>query len=325
MMNHTYYPSYASFMLRLAIIITSIVAIQFATAQLLSAYDQAYGQWNIKLSRNIFGEKWHLETVVDHHHRRGSTERKQRKQQDATAIVKKKGSALQLMFPINNNDTPTEDSSGEQANTTPNAETIVSLTHKPVRSINCMLNLQRNGKFTIHIDDPTHTTNYNNNNNYCNNYQPLHGEWFLTPNPYCITDRHYDEITLISVPRIRRVYLPTSTVVEKATVELRCKLWGRYSAGAVRRKIGWEHGRSRSRMSHGSVLAVKETFKDDGGGSLGDAITTKQPQRDIVGTFCGRAIDLDRNGRRRKKGLNIGPEEKVLDVIICDDDAFDEY
>ena len=78
-------------------------------------------------------------------------------------------------------------------------------------------------------------------------------------------------------------------------------------------------------MSHGSVLAVKETFKDDGGGSLGDAITTKQPQRDIVGTFCGRAIDLDRNGRRRKKGLNIGPEEKVLDVIICDDDAFDEY
>jgi len=301
-------------MLRVAII-TSI-AIQLATAQLLSAYDQAYGQWKIKMTRNIFGEKWHLETVDN---RRSTTGK-----QNQDPIIKK-GSALQLMFPnhpiISHDNDPNTDAAKEDGAQT-NAKTIVPLAHKPVRSINCTLNLRRNGKFTIHLDDD-HQDNYDN---YNNNYQPLHGEWFLTPNPYCVTDRHYDEITLISEPRIRRVYLPSSTVVEKATVQLRCKIWGRYSAGAVRRKIGLKHGRSRSRMTHGNVLTVKETFNDDGVGSLGEA-TKQLPQRVIVGTFCGRAVDdfFDRHGRR-SNSVDIDTEEKgIMDAIIFDDDEGDEY
>jgi len=262
------------------------------------------------LSRNIFGEKWHIETV-DPHRSTGK-----QKQQDTANI--KKGSALQLMFPNNpiirqdldDNEATLED--GDQEN----AETSISLTHKRIRSINCILNLQRNGKFTIHLDDQHDNTD---TKKCSNNYQPLHGEWFLTPNPYCVTDRHYDEITLISEPRIRRVYLPTTTVVEKATVELRCKLWGRYSAGAVRRKLGWKHGRSRSRMTHGNVLTVKETFNDNGGGSLGDA-TKLLPQRDIVGTFCGRAmVDLDHYGRKSEY-VDYGIEEKGQDAIFDDDE-----
>mmetsp|Transcript_6541 Transcript_6541/g.9916 ORF Transcript_6541/g.9916 Transcript_6541/m.9916 type:complete len:322 (-) Transcript_6541:1703-2668(-) len=309
MSNHHHPPLHAaSFMLRLAII-TSIITIQLTAAQLLSAYDQAYGQWKIKLSRNIFGEKWHIETV--------DPQRSTGKQKQDTANIKK-GSALQLMFPNNpiirqdldDNEATKED--GDQQN----AETSVSLTHKRIRSINCILNLRRNGKFTIHLDD--HQKNADTKK-CSNNYQPLHGEWFLTPNPYCVTDRHYDEITLISEPRIRRVYLPTTTVVEKATVELRCKLWGRYSAGAVRRKLGWKHGRSRSRMTHGNVLTVKETFNDNGGGSLGDA-TKLMPQRDIVGTFCGRAIvDLDHNGRKSEY-VDYGIVEKGQDAIFDDDE-----
>jgi hypothetical protein len=303
-------------MLRLAII-TSI-AIQLAAAQLLSAYDQAYGQWKIKMSRNIFGDKWHLETVVDHQR---STTGKQK--QDTTV---KKGSPLQLIFPnhpiIRQDHDSTTDATNEEIEQT-NAKTILSLAHKPVRSINCTLNLKRNGKFTIHLDDDDHQENVDQIN-YNNNYQPLHGEWFLTPNPYCVTDRHYDEITLISEPRIRRVYLPTSTVVEKATVQFKCKIWGRYSAGAVRRKIGLQHGRSRSRMTHGNVLTVKETFNDNGGGSLGDA-TRQLPQRDIVGTFCGRAVEnLDGNGRK-SNGVDFGTEEKdYVDAIILFDDDDDE-
>eukprot|EP00985_Skeletonema_marinoi_P025734 scaffold19177_cov78-Skeletonema_marinoi.AAC.1 len=80
MSNHHHHPLHASFMLRLAII-TSIITIQLTAAQLLSAYDQAYGQWNIKLSRNIFGEKWHIETVDPH--------RSTGKQKQDTANIKK--------------------------------------------------------------------------------------------------------------------------------------------------------------------------------------------------------------------------------------------
>ena len=292
---------HVSFMLRLAVITSCIVTIQLTAAQLLSAYEQCYGQWKIKMNRNIFGDKWYIETVYP----QTSTG----KQNQDTAKIKK-CSALQLMFPnnpiIRQDDLDDDDDDGGEQQA--NERTTVPLNHKPVRSINCILNLQRNGKFTIHLDDENDDAT---ENNCSNNYQPLHGEWFLTPNPYCVTDRHYDEITLISEPKIRRVYLPKSTVVEKATVEMRCKLWGRYSAGAVRRKLGWKHGRSRSRMTHGNVLTVKETFHDNGAGSLGDA-TRLLPQRDIVGSFFGKAVDL-------------GHSEKKCDQVDCytDEDYLD--
>ena len=306
MMNNHHPHHAATFMLRL-------LTIQLVAAQLLSAYDQAYGQWKIKLSRNVFGEKWYIETVDP---QRGAGKQKQ----DAA-----KGSALQLMFPnnpiIRQDYLDDNEDDEQQENATP---TTVSLTHKPVRSINCLLNLQRNGRFTIHLDD-NHHDNVDETTKCKNNYQPLHGEWFLTPNPYCVTDRHYDEITLISQPRIRRVYLPSSTVVEKATVELRCRLWGRYSAGAVRRKLGWEHGRSRSRMTHGNVLTVKETFHDNGGGSLGEA-TQVLPQRDVVGAFCGKAVDLGYDGGRSEIIDVHGTEEDDLDPIFdYEDDAIGAY
>lgn len=289
-------------------IITIIIVIQLASAQLLSAYDQAYGLWKIKLNRNMFGEKWHIETV--------DSQRRRRIQKGDRAIDKN-GCALQLMFPNNpiiKRDQSFDAATGEDGEHA-SEETTVSLTERPVRSINCILNLKRNGKFTIQLDD----LHDNADTTYSNNYQPLHGEWFLTPNPYCVTDRHYDEITLISEPRVRRLYLPTSTVVEKATVELRCKLWGRYSAGAVRRKLGWKHGRSKSRMTHGNVLTVKERFYDNGGGSLGDA-TKRLPQRDIVGTFSGRAHD----GRMSESGVNGVEENNNLDSVFSDDDDDDD-
>jgi hypothetical protein len=300
-------------------IVFATIAMQLSAAQLLSAYDQAYGQWMIKLSRNVFSQKWHLETVDGR--KIGNIVRKRNKQ-DANKSNNIKQSALQIIFPTiikQDNDTDVTIADGEQAN---NAQTIEKMTHKPVRSINCLLNLQRNGKFTIHLDDNRLDTVDRNPacTNCNNNYQPMHGEWFLTPNPYCVTDRHYDEITLVSEPRIRRVYLPTSTVVEKATVELRCKLWGRYSAGAVRKKIGLKHGRMMARMTHGTILIVKETFNDVGGGSLGDA-TKLLPQRDIVGTFCGRAIVFNRDVRSDSGELST--EENYFDESILFDDDHD--
>ena len=299
-------------MLRLAII-TTIIAVQLAAAQLLSAYDQAYGQWKIKLNRNVFGDnKWHIETI-------GPQQSRGAEKQNPTKANVKKSCALQLMFPnqpMFRRDNGYDGVTNELEEQT-SSEIDLPLTHKPVKSINCILNLKRNGKFTIHLQDQHENVNIN----YCNNYQPLNGEWFLTPNPYCVTDRHYDEITLISAPRIRRVYLSTSTVVEKATVELRCKLWGRYSAGAVRRKLGMKHGRSRSRMTHGHVLTVKETFSDNGGGSLGEA-TKQLPQRDVVGSFCGKAVDLADTDNQIKVYAADNVEEDDLDAIYDEDDNY---
>lgn len=324
--HHRPHRIYSSVMNTFGALFFSTIAIQLVAAQLLSAYDQAYGQWKIRLSRNVFGQKWHLEVVDAVGEEAG---REKRRNSSKTASIKRQSSALQVLFPNDptrkNHDTKdiiAADVDGEQANQT----TAASMTQKPVKSVDCRLNLQRNGRFTLLLDNfDQHSSYRTKNKNECsiNNYQPMHGEWFLTPNPYCVTDRHYDEIILVSEPRIRRVYLPTSTVVEKATVEFRCKLWGRYSAGAVRRQIGLTHGRSSSRMTHGTVLIVKEKYNDVGSGaSLGEC-TTQLPQRDIVGTFCGRATDLDLNidGRNNE---HCSTEESDQFSFEDDDDDDDD-
>ncbi|KAL3826741.1 hypothetical protein ACHAXA_009350 [Cyclostephanos tholiformis] len=288
--------------LALVLLISSIKT-RASNAQLLSAYEQAYGRWDIQLSKNIFcaRRRWHVQTLTNEP---AAGEGNDRRRIDGGRNEEGDGD-LQLLFP----DMPMErrgtlDDESDVQHRHRNERTPTST--KSVRSVSCVLNLEKNGKFSLslvegadgdydrnekgapdakghegHSDDSTPSP-------HCRRatikHRPLRGEWYLTPNPYCVTDRHYDELLLVSETRMRR----RSDVIERARVEMRCQVWGRYGAGAIRRKIGLKHGRIRGRMNHGTIVIVREG-EDDGIGS--EKRGKKIPiTREVVGTFAGRAI-----------------------------------
>lgn len=240
---------------------------------------------------------------------------------------------LQLMFPemqVQHEDTTSTNEDEEQIHT---AQKQAQYTTKSVRSVSCILNLERTGKFTLSLAEgdnhdrksETDTESHEppgNSRLLGQSISPIHqsvkGEWYLTPNPYCATDRHYDTLLLVSQPRMRR----RSTMIEKATVELRCKVWGRYGAGAVRGKLGYGHGRVMGRMTHGTVVIVKEKVDDVSGASGG-----KLPTREVVASFHGSAIvDLDSvegTSRDNADKPAVGDEEDDDDLDF--DDNFDEF
>ena len=270
----------------LAVFLLSIHSRIKCNAQLLSAYEQAYGHWGIKLSNHLLsGRKWHLHTPDDGNDK-DDGKNKLRKTRSGRRKIEE--GDLQLLFPEvprSGNDT-------------------IHTSSKSVRSVSCILNLEKNGKFSLILaedgGDPFH------NSSTITHHQPLTGEWFLTPNPYCVTGRHYDTLLLVSEPRMRR----RSDTVERATVELRCKLWGRYGGGGVRRTIGLKHGRIRGRMSHGSILIVKE---DSQGGNA-------RKNREVVGTFGGKTLEDSEVLESRGSVIDKSDESKTIND---DDDCFE--
>ena len=333
-------------------------SICYGNAQLLNAYDQAYGLWDIKLNKLMFARRrWHVDTlssVLNDDNTDGSSSGRRSNKRG-----KKKASGdLQLMFPNviqsveqrdnNNGDDTKGDNQDETAQTATSdiqqKQTTTTIS-KPVKSIQCILNLERSGKFTlslvhendrhmqhqhtakISLDDSTYreSESFSTSSNMIpssNKYQPLQGEWYLTPNPYCVTDRQYDTLLLVSEPRMRRIrsqhpskrILPTlsrlllssssttqsskSMVIERATVELRCKLYGRYSMGSIRNLLGMKHGRCCGRMVCGSIVIVKEVISTGSDGddeSMRRRVRKKEKMREVIGTFSGRTIVDDMN------------------------------
>ena len=262
-------------MLAIVLIVICFSCFNLSDGRLLNAYEQAYGPWKIKLTRGIFRRNWYIENPDED------------KTPHTSPRSRGKNSDLQLLFPLRKKD---DDKS-------------MQLT-KAMRSIPCILILEMSGQFTIHIDHDSSksTPNAINDDTISRHelqstnktkaeltstsiYSPLRGEWYLTPNPYCVTDRYYDTLTLVAEPRIRRAQLPDGIITEKARIELRCKLWGRYGVGAVRNKLGFRHGREMGRINHGTVLVVREYVNEN---SLGD-IAKKSLNREIIASFTGRA------------------------------------
>ena len=362
-------------------VITSVITV--GDAQLLSAYEQAYGHWNIRLRKNnIFGRRWYLETLEydnseDWENFKGDNSFKSGRGDDSRSIsttmrdskTRETESDLQLLFPrvpvlhVERSTTISEQAEQEQKDCEDDAgksqhetQAQASLekksqslqkryqySAKPVRSVSCVLNLEKNGKFTLYLVDENKSSNYNKHTLHANtpqitqkyvhpnsfNHQPLRGEWYLSPNPYCVTDRQYDTLTLLSEPRMRRVNSSESTMIEKATVELRCKVWGRYGVGAIREKIGCRHGRGMGRMTHGTVMIVQEQLVN--GGEVRSE--KKCLIREIVGTFKGRAIvDTDSSSDKKNSiqlnqtGMLVGNEEdEDVDGHLGLKDDFGEF
>ena len=146
----------------------------------------------------------------------------------------------------------------------------------PVSSVTCDLSLERNGRFCLALSEAGSNEAH----------APLRGEYYLTPNPYCVTDRWYDELLLESSPRTRRLYFDDCTIVERATVQMTCRIRGRYGSGSVRSIMGLEHGRCRGRMTHGAILMRKEREVHRASGETKKAPT----ERIVIGTFSALPV-----------------------------------
>ena len=237
-----------------------------------------------------------------------------------------KNSDLQLLFP-------------------PISERIKETTTvRMVRSVPCILNLEKSGKFTIYIDDGScnqstpqatnaiESSSESQSTNSINKLtdqrtissslcSPLRGEWYLTPNPYCVTDRSYDTLTLIAKPRIRRAHCEGGIITELARIELRCKLWGRYGVGAVRNKLGLKHGREMGRISHGTVLVVREYENEN----ISNGDSKKVTKREIIASFAGRGLLASNDVDVSCKGELHEADELDAENDLEYDDLGDEF
>jgi hypothetical protein len=126
----------------------------------------------------------------------------------------------------------------------------------------------------------------------------LRGWWSLRPNPYCVTDRQYDELTLISYPKVRKyasrannktgeLTIPFIQKREEIIIELNCKVWGRYGSNAIRKVMNLKQGRDAGRMTHGIITIIKHLLDSDHQQN-GERSSSKQ-QRVVCATFYGKA------------------------------------
>lgn len=106
---------------------------------------------------------------------------------------------------------------------------------------------------------------------------PQVGRWRVRSNPYCVTDRQYDDLCLVLYPK--------DTFTNKyKKLELRCRVWGRYGLSSVREALGVD-ARQCLRMTHGRIAGVQNVSKSKFKGYKLPWWQTKIFERDIVATF----------------------------------------
>jgi hypothetical protein len=108
-----------------------------------------------------------------------------------------------------------------------------SSVERPRRVIDCRLSIYANGTFSLVPK-----------NEECR--VKMHGYAELGPNPYCPTDRFYDDLCLLSYPRVQKTQ---DKVLQRVSFQLKCRLYGRYRSSMKR--IG--------RMNHGVMIWQGET------------------------------------------------------------------
>lgn len=151
------------------------------------------------------------------------------------------------------------------------------------QSFDCQLSLFSNGTFALQPRDEKSWTQLAGTNILGSNgkadepnqsppYLAVHGRWKVQSNPYCVTDRSFDEVTLASNPRVQTRITPTtnakqpseSAAAESAAQQRRlrllmqCRLTGRYTNGGLARRLLGSDSYARGRMSRGVILAQDE-------------------------------------------------------------------
>ena len=119
------------------------------------------------------------------------------------------------------------------------------------RSLKCSLDIKSDGTFTL---EPIQTERDDDMRHQ------IRGEWMLQPNPYCVTDRHFESVVFLSYPRVKRI---KEWDKQFAMLEMRCQLWGRFGMKSIRDFVGQRHGRSAGRLVRGSVMLVRREQHGD--------------------------------------------------------------
>jgi hypothetical protein len=166
------------------------------------------------------------------------------------------------------------------------------------RRFQCELILEEDGTFVLNPpteseDDSKSTTNQMNNNRL-----PLKGNWNLRPNPYCVTDRQYDELTLISNPKVRAYFndnkhnnnIISRSKQEQITLEMNCKVWGRFNSNTIRSFLKRPRGRDAGRMTHGTLSIQKKVIDQRQQLSQNEdsSFFTSNCRRAVCATFNGK-------------------------------------
>jgi hypothetical protein len=117
-------------------------------------------------------------------------------------------------------------------------------------NLECTLSILEDGTFSVVPKD------------YKTGRMPLRGKWKSLPNPYCITDRSFDQLTLESYPRVQKQRLSWSEEKELQTVALvlQCRMSGHYNAGGIFHKLRPNY--ARGRLTHGTLRWDKKEVKD---------------------------------------------------------------
>jgi len=152
---------------------------------------------------------------------------------------------------------------------------------------------------------------------------PLEGRWKIRRNPYCVTDRHYDELTLVSYPKVRfNPFVQEQNIKndaedksmeeldrESLTLEMHCKVWGRYGCNAIRQILHFPQGRDASRMTHGtlSFAKIRKTMKD-----VGDRDSMKLSAENIKMSTVRRIVCATFHARSSSDNENMEEEENEL-------------
>lgn len=142
------------------------------------------------------------------------------------------------------------------------------------RDFQCSLSLYPNGTFGLQPQD----------HEWAAHHLPVHGLWSLDPNPYCVTDRFYDEVVLQSYPRIqKRVMDGQEEILQTVSLDLQCRLTGHFSHGRrLRAFCGSDSDPpfARGKLSHGVFLLSREQSPAEQQAS--------SARRKIAATFAAR-------------------------------------
>ncbi len=141
----------------------------------------------------------------------------------------------------------------------------VDLSPPPVkfsRRLDCELILDADGSFVL---TPLHfiaKQKKNKETGYTEStYAPLRGKWKVLPNPYCVTDRQFDELCLKSFPKVKvdiNGEDPMRSLrKEHVAMEMHCKIWGRFGSNTVRYFLKRPRGRDAGRMVQGKLSILK--------------------------------------------------------------------
>ena len=191
--------------------------------------------------------------------------------------------------------------------------------NRRTRPLDCQLTIHPNGTFTIL---PGEDQEYP-----LKSFMPLRGRWKVLPNPYCVTDRSYDQVVLESYPRLEmkvsaskagelarcgndRPGLETAGMRQKLTVgsdhnkgkkenidvvklSLNCRMWGRYNRpnGGLFGK--WRRNYAQGRMTHGTLVWDE---KEEGPTFNTRYSKSQRQRRSIVASFSAlRPLKLQSN------------------------------